>query len=162
MKSFKQKLLSGEIAGMIRETVKGEQIDNKEILYNVLKPYFAAGEQDREQFVCLFLDAKNKLIAMETMFVGTLCASYVYTREIIKKVFYHQAAAIIIAHNHPSGDSTPSNEDRAITKKIMLACRSVDVTLHEHIVVGGSTSYSFADSGEITRYKNAADLALEI
>lgn len=78
--------------------------------------------------------------------------SMIYPREILKKILEHKAAAIIMAHNHPSGDPTPSPEDYLITKQIMIICNTICVTLHEHIIIGNTGCYSMADQGNIYKF----------
>jgi DNA repair protein RadC len=102
-------------------------------------------EKDREHFFCIFLDAQNKMITIETLFIGSLSTSAVYPREVIKAVLKHEAANIILAHNHPSGASIPSSSDRAVTKKLQTACASIDVAILDHIIIGDDY-YSFADN----------------
>ena len=99
----------------------------------------------------MFLDAKNRVISTETLFEGTLTASSVYPREVVLEALNHHAAALIFAHNHPSGDPEPSQEDIAITRRLIFALRVVDITVHEHIVVGNNRYFSFADEGYISR-----------
>ena len=102
-------------------------------------------EKDREHFFCIFLDAQNKLIEIETLFSGSLSSSAVYPREVIKAILKHEAANIILAHNHPSGESSPSSSDMAITKKLQTACKSIDVEILDHIIIGAEY-YSFVDN----------------
>jgi DNA repair protein RadC len=106
----------------------------------------------REQFKALFLDAKNHLLAVKTLFRGTVTAASVYPQEVVRAALDHHAAALIVAHNHPSGDPKPSPEDVALTRKLLFASRAMGITLHEHLVVGeGRRYYSFADEGHIAR-----------
>lgn len=101
-----------------------------------------------EQFDVLFLDNQHKLVACETLFKGTIDASAVYPRVVIQKILKHNAAAIIVAHNHPSGISTPSTADRQVTSKIKTACDTIDVRLLDHMIVGEGI-YSFSEHGEL-------------
>ncbi|MFC1566166.1 RadC family protein [Candidatus Neomarinimicrobiota bacterium] len=101
----------------------------------------------REQFAVIFLNAANCIISSKIMFKGSLTSSAVYPREIIKKALELDAAAIIIAHNHPSGATKPSRDDIQITNKIKDACRTVDIILHDHIIIAGKGFYSFSDEG---------------
>ena len=152
---IRELLLNGDLANMLEETVRDLEVGTSSQVYSVLKPYIAQFDTGREHFVVLFLDAKNKVIAMEKMFSGTLSSASVYPREVIKRAFALNAAALIIAHNHPSGDPTPSPQDNALTKKLCASCYGVDLTLHEHVVVGQSGYYSYADRGDICRYTTA-------
>ena len=108
-------------------------------------------DKSRECFKAIFLDAKNSVIAVETLFTGTLTASSVYPREVVHRALEHHAAALIFAHNHPSGDPAPSAEDMEITRQLVFAARVMGITVHEHLVVGENRFFSFADHGHIAR-----------
>lgn len=108
-------------------------------------------DKDRESFKAVYLDAKNRVLATETLFEGTLTASSVYPREVVRSALENRAAALIFAHNHPSGDSDPSKEDMAITRKLVFACRMMGITVHEHLIIGDNRFFSFADEGYIAR-----------
>ena len=109
-------------------------------------------DKQREYFEVIFLDAKNRVLKAKTLFRGTLTASSVYPREVVRTALDQGAAALIFAHNHPSGDPSPSREDRAITRRLVFACRMVDILVHEHIVIGDNRYYSFADQGHIRQF----------
>jgi len=101
-----------------------------------------------EQFAVIFLNAANCIITSKIMFKGSLTSSAVYPREIIKKALELDAAAIIVAHNHPSGQTKPSRDDIQMTNKISDACKTVDICFHDHIVIAGKNGfYSFSDEG---------------
>jgi DNA repair protein RadC len=108
-------------------------------------------DRNRECFVAVFLDSKNRVLAMETLFEGTLTASSVYPREVIRVALEHRAAALIFAHNHPSGEPRPSAEDFAITRQLVWAGRVMGITVHEHLIIGDNRYFSFADQGHIAR-----------
>ncbi len=110
------------------------------------------GFKGKEHFAAVFLDAKNRVLASEVLFSGTLTASAVYPREVVIKALGHQAAAVIFAHNHPSGDVTPSASDRDITRKLLFALGFVGITVHEHLIVGSQGVYSFAAQGVIAQF----------
>jgi DNA repair protein RadC len=95
----------------------------------------------------LYLDVKNRLIEVETLFEGSLSASPVYPREVLRAVLAHQAASVILVHNHPSGDAEPSREDYAITRRLVHALAPVNVTVHEHLIIGNNCHHSFAETG---------------
>lgn len=101
-----------------------------------------------ESFAVLFLDVKNRLIASEELFRGTLTHTSVYPREVVKAALAHNAAAVIIAHNHPSGTPEPSAADRTLTLALKQALALVDIRLLDHFVVAGRHVYSFAEHGE--------------
>jgi len=111
-------------------------------------------DRETECFSVIFLNAKNRVLGIKTLFTGTLTSSSVYPREVIKEAIRYQAAALIFAHNHPSGISEPSSDDFSITKKLVYACRIMGITVHEHIVMGKTDYYSFADHTLIRDYNN--------
>jgi DNA repair protein RadC len=114
-------------------------------------------DKNEEAFKAVYLDAKNRVIAAETLFRGTLTSSAVYPREVIRAALENRAAALIFAHNHPSGDLEPSPEDIAITRKLVFACRTMGITVHEHLIIGNSGYFSFADQGYIARMNHEYD-----
>ena len=103
--------------------------------------------QQREQFLVLFLDAQHRLITREVLFQGTIDAASVYPREVVKAALKHNAAAVILAHNHPSGVAEPSQADKLITHKLVQGLALVDIRVLDHLVVGGSQCVSFAEQG---------------
>ncbi len=102
---------------------------------------------ETEQFRVLFLDRKNTLIADEEQAKGTVDHVPVYPREIAKRALELNASALILVHNHPSGDPTPSDADIDMTRQIEAACNALSLTLHDHIIIGKSTELSFRSSG---------------
>ncbi len=100
---------------------------------------------EREVFMVIFLDNQNRLIRTEKMFFGTINQASVHPREIVKAALKCNAAAIIIAHNHPSGECTPSDADRHLTRRIELACDLVDIRFVDHIIVGKGDYFSFEE-----------------
>ncbi|MBE1294095.1 MAG: DNA repair protein RadC [Rhodobacteraceae bacterium] len=103
--------------------------------------------RDTEQFRVLFLDTKNTLIADEAQAQGTVNHVPVYPREVAKRALELNASALILVHNHPSGDPTPSEADIAMTQQINLACQALCLTLHDHIIIGKSQELSFRSEG---------------
>jgi DNA repair protein RadC len=114
-------------------------------------------DKNREFFMAVFLDAKNRVLAAEPLFKGTLTASAVYPREVIRAALDNRAAALIFAHNHPSGDPEPSEEDILITRKLVSACKMMGITVHEHLIIGNNGYFSFADKGYISRMNHEYD-----
>jgi DNA repair protein RadC len=101
-----------------------------------------------EVFFALWLDAQNRLIASEELFRGTLTQTSVYPREVVKKALWHNAASVVLAHNHPSGVSEPSAADEVLTRELKKALALVDVRVLDHFVVAGqSQPFSFAERG---------------
>ena len=105
--------------------------------------------RDTEQFRVLFLDRKNVLIADEPQGTGTVDHVPVYPREVVKRALELNASALILVHNHPSGDPTPSNEDIAMTKQISEAANALNISLHDHLIIGRSRELSFKSQGLI-------------
>lgn len=105
------------------------------------------GNNDREIFLVVFLDAQNKIIAYEELFQGTINCSPVYPREIVKRVLFHNAAAVILAHNHPSGHPAPSSNDHLITARVKEALALIETHVLDHLILAGSSWFSFADRG---------------
>ena len=106
---------------------------------------------DKEQFYCLFLSGNNSVISVERLFEGSISSSAVYPRDIVKRVLELNALAVIIGHNHPSGNLNPSQDDLNITKRIKNALELVDCHLHDDLIIGYGKSdvYSFSDHGLI-------------
>jgi DNA repair protein RadC len=100
-----------------------------------------------EVFAVLFLDTQNKLLAMEELFRGTLTQTSVYPREVVIRALHHQAAAVVLAHNHPSGTVQPSRADEALTQTLKAALALVDVRVLDHIIVGHGQALSMAEKG---------------
>ena len=95
----------------------------------------------------LFLDSQNRLQAMEELFRGTLTQTSVYPREVVLRALHHQAAAVVLAHNHPSGTVQPSRADEALTQTLKAALALIDVRVLDHVVVAPGLAFSFAESG---------------
>ena len=152
---FWQDLSSGKFSNMVNEASKGRQIKEASEVFNVLKPLFAE-QDDVEQFYGVFLTTSNEIIAIEKLFSGSIASAAVFPREIVKRIIELKANALILAHNHPSGSTTPSIEDKEITVKICTALQTIDVALLDHLVVGYGY-HSMSDSGWLdivnTRYK---------
>ena len=100
-----------------------------------------------EVFIVVFLDAQNRVIVAEELFRGTLTQTSVYPREILKRGLHHNAAAVILAHNHPSGVAEPSRSDEALTQALKQALALVDVKVLDHFIIGAGAAMSFAERG---------------
>ena len=100
-----------------------------------------------EVFACLFLDNRNRVLGFEEMFRGTIDGATVHPREVVKRALEHNAAALIVAHNHPSGVAEPSHADRALTRRLVDAVALVDIRLLDHLVIGDGEVVSFAERG---------------
>lgn len=105
------------------------------------------GGEPAEHFAVMFLDSQYRAIAFERMFTGTLTQTRVYPREVVLAALRHNAAAVILAHNHPSGSVQPSLEDEALTRSLKTAMALVDVRVVDHVIVGPGQALSMAESG---------------
>jgi len=132
-----------------KRLINKDPINNSNELFDFLKHDLRY--KNIENFRVIFLDAKNKVIRTETLFEGSLTSSSVYPREVVRAALKYHAAALIFAHNHPSGDPKPSSEDISITRQLIFACKVVNITVHEHLVIGDNNYFSFADNGYIEK-----------
>jgi DNA repair protein RadC len=103
--------------------------------------------RQQEVFMAIFLDAQHRVIVAEEMFQGTLTQTSVYPREVVKRALHHNAAAVIFAHNHPSGVTEPSQSDQLLTDALKQALQLVDVRVLDHFIVAGAGCLSFAEKG---------------
>ena len=134
-------------------------VRSKAITYDVTKPcfdkaavsrdyvYLELADKDREEFHVLFLTSQHHLIESQQLFAGTLNQSAVFPREIARYALLHNAHAVILFHNHPSGVAIPSRADENITTLIVDALRLIDIRVLDHLIVGDSDVYSFAENG---------------
>ncbi|MDR2154779.1 MAG: DNA repair protein RadC [Burkholderiaceae bacterium] len=116
---------------------------------NTLNEYLQLhlAQRPHEVFAALFLDAQQRLIALEELFRGTLTQTSVYPREVVLRALHHHAAAVVLAHNHPSGDVQPSGADEALTRTLKAALALIDVRVIDHIVVSPGQTFSMARQG---------------
>lgn len=119
--------------------------DSPTAVADFLKLHFAG--QPYESFVVLYLDARHTLIAFEELFRGTLAQTSVYPREVLKRALHHDAGALIVAHNHPSNCTEPSQADKALTQALQDALKMIDVRVLDHLIVAGARTKSFAEMG---------------
>ena len=126
--------------------VRGDAFSNPTATQDYLR--YKLGHYEREVFAVLLLDNQHRLIEFKELFQGTVDAASVYPREVVKAVLEMNAAAVIFAHNHPLGESTPSQADKRITTRLKEALGLIDVQVLDHIVVG-ETCVSFAERGLI-------------
>jgi DNA repair protein RadC len=128
-----------------------EQLQTRDVLNSpqAVRDYLALklGSLTKEVFLVLFLDTQNRLIATEEMFSGSLKETSVYPREVVKRALHHNAAAVIFAHNHPSGIAQQSQADELITKQLKQALDLVDVRVLDHFIVAGNNTLSFSQKG---------------
>ena len=121
----------------------GNAMNSPKLVRDFLR--LSLANKQHEVFIGIFLDAKNHAIATEELFSGTLTQASVYPREIIKRALHHNAAAIIFAHNHPSGAAEPSHADKVLTQSLKQALSLIDVQVLDHFIVGNGTALSFSE-----------------
>lgn len=140
------KLLKAAASKLGQESLLGREVLSS---WSALLGYCRTEMQfeNKEQFRVLFLDRKNRLIADEVLGQGTIDRAPVYPREILKRVLDLDATAIILAHNHPSGDPTPSQSDIDMTHHIIKAAEAINVTVHDHLIIGRENIVSFKSRG---------------
>ncbi len=158
--TFWNDLKSGHFASMVKESSTGQSINNSHEVYNIMKPLFAEND-DVESVYSIFLNSTNRIIAIEKMFTGTISASAIYPRELVKRILALKSTSIVLTHNHPSGCTMPSAEDKALTIKIAIALESIDATLHDHIIIGDGY-HSMADSKWFRSVKRQYDDLLSL
>ncbi len=122
--------------------LKNDILKNPQDVFNYL--FISMRGLKKEVFKTLYLDTKNRLIETETIFQGTINSSAVYPREIVKSAIKTHASSVILVHNHPSGDPTPSPEDKSITEDIVNALKAVDIRVLDHLIIGDNVYFSFA------------------
>jgi DNA repair protein RadC len=127
------------------EMQAGDALGSPHAVRDFLRALLHARQQ--EVFVALFLDAQHRVTATEELFIGTLTQTSVYPREVVKRALHHNAAAVIFAHNHPSGVAEPSSADRLLTEELKKALALVDVRVLDHFIVAGAQCLSFAEKG---------------
>ena len=138
------------VSEMARRALKEVMVERESLgSPQAVKDYLtlSLGNLDHEVFVVLFLDARNRLLGSEEMFRGTLTQTSVYPREVAKRALTYNAAAVILAHNHPSGAPEPSQADRLLTHSLKDALALIDVRVLDHIIVAGRQTSSFAERG---------------
>jgi DNA repair protein RadC len=124
---------------------RGEALTSPELARTFLRSKLQ--DLPHELFCCLYLDTKHRVIQFEELFRGTIDGASVYPREVVRCALRHNAAAVIVAHNHPSGVAEPSAADNALTRRLQEALAMVDVRLLDHLVVGDGEVASFAERG---------------
>lgn len=140
-----------KIAEAVAQRMMRARVINRPVLssWDALLDYChtTMSHRETEQFRLLFLDRKNVLVADEEQARGTVDHVPVYPREVVKRALELNASALILVHNHPSGDPTPSEADISMTLQIQDACRTLNITLHDHLIIGKSRELSFRAQG---------------
>jgi len=141
-------VIAAALAILARRVGSGPLLTSPNLVKDFLRCQFAQATQDgREEFGVLLLDAQNRLISFKTLFYGTLTQTSVYPREVVKLALASNAGAVVLAHNHPSADPTPSRADEFLTQTLKSALQLVDVRVLDHFVVGNDRVCSFAERG---------------
>lgn len=130
---------------LLRHFERGQEFVSPEASKTFLS--LALGAEKNEKFSVIYLDNAHRLLSYECLFSGTMNGASVYPRVIIERGLSLGAAAVILAHNHPSGLATPSQADKDITQTIVKACSLVDIRVLDHCVIAGTEVYSFAEAG---------------
>ena len=130
---------------MAQRLQEGTVLDSPQAVKQFLQIHLSA--LPHEVFAVMFLDVQHRMLAMEEMFKGTLSQTSVYPREVVKRALHHQASAVVLAHNHPSGSVQPSRADEALTQTLKAALALIDVRVLDHIIVARGQSLSMAERG---------------
>lgn len=146
-RNFAEDAVLREAAGILLRRLgrPGDAVSNPQAVRDYLRVLLS--DQGREVFVVVLLDAQHRVIATEELFRGTLTQTSVYPREVVKCALRHNAAAVIFAHNHPSGVAEPSHADELLTRTLKSALALIDVQVLDHFIVAGSMTLSFAERG---------------
>ena len=145
---FGLKLVQSVARRYLKEQIIGEDfIQSSENVLDYLRHNLR--DRGREVFLVVLLNGRNQVLDIVELFEGTLTTSAVYPREVIKLILERDAAAVIFVHNHPSGNPNPSKDDQTLTRKLKAACATIDVQLHDHLIIAGNDFTSMADKGMI-------------
>ena len=145
---FGLKLVQSVARRYLKEQIIGENyIQSSENVLDYLRHNLR--DRGREVFLVVLLNGRNQILDIVELFEGTLTTSAVYPREVIKLILEKDAAAVIFVHNHPSGNPNPSKDDQNLTQKLKAACSTIDVQLHDHLIIAGNDYTSMADKGMV-------------
>ena len=145
---FGLKLVQSVARRYLKEQIIGEDyIQSSENVLDYLRHNLR--DRGREVFLVVLLNGRNQVLDIVELFEGTLTTSAVYPREVIKLILEKDAAAVIFVHNHPSGNPNPSKDDQNLTQKLKAACSTIDVQLHDHLIIAGNEYTSMADKGMV-------------
>ncbi len=130
-----------------RLTLPGLLVESPSVVTDYLKLKLA--EEPNEQFCCLWLNNRHRMVGFDMIFQGTIDGASVHPRVVVQSALKHNAAAVILVHNHPSGDPDPSEADMRITARLKDALALIDVRVLDHVIVGGMETVSFAETGKM-------------
>jgi len=139
------RVIERALAILARRARSGSALNSPSAVRDYLR--LSLGGREHEVFVAIFLDSQHRVISCEELFRGTLAQTSVYPREVVKEALAANAAAVIFAHNHPSGVAQPSQADELLTRNLKDALALVDVKVLDHFVVAGPQALSFAERG---------------
>jgi DNA repair protein RadC len=140
-----EEIMTGARQALALRIRKGTELTSPQRTRDYLMTRLATREY--ETFCVIYLDNRHRLIACEDLFRGTIDGASVHPREVVKEALRHNAAAVILAHNHPSGVAEPSHPDELITRRLREALQLVDIRVLDHLIVAGSETVSFAELG---------------
>lgn len=132
---------------LAEEMRTGDALTSPDAVHDYLR--LLLRDKEYEVFCCVFLDAQHRVTAVEELFRGTLTQTSVYPREVVKRALHHNAAALVLAHNHPSGATEPSQADHRLTHRLAEALALVDVRVLDHFIVAGPSALSFREAGHL-------------
>ena len=132
-----------------QSTALGTKVGQPADAVAIARAIYANLDADREHLTVLLLDTKHVVTGFKTLFSGTINQAEIHVREVCKAALLMSAAALILVHNHPSGNPAPSAEDRAITARIKVACELLEIRLLDHLILGSDKNFSFADAREL-------------
>ena len=145
---FGLKLVQSVARRYLKEQIIGENyIQSSENVLDYLRHNLR--DRGREVFLVVLLNGRNQILDIVELFEGTLTTSAVYPREVIKLILEKDVTAVIFVHNHPSGNPNPSKDDQNLTQKLKAACSTIDVQLHDHLIIAGNNYTSMADKGMV-------------
>ena len=145
---FGLKLVQSVARRYLKEQIIGENfIQSSESVLDYL--HHNLRDRGREVFLVVLLNGRNQVLDIVELFEGTLTTSAVYPRGVIKLILEKDAAAVIFVHNHPSGNPNPSKDDQNLTQKLKVACSTINVQLHDHLIIAGNDYTSMADKGMV-------------
>jgi len=132
--------------GRVISDIDGRKVTSPEVVADVLRDFI--GDAPEERFVVVYLDSRHRATSVQEISRGTINASLVHPREVFRGAILNNSAAIVIAHNHPSGDSEPSPEDREVTERLVSAGKLLGIRVLDHVIIGDE-NYSFNANGEM-------------
>jgi len=120
-------------------------LDNPQRLFDYCRALL--GGKTNEEFLVIYLDARFRILSMETLFTGTINRATGYPRRVMEEALKRNAVYLVLVHNHPDGDTTPSEADKTVTRALVLAGKTLDITLYDHVIVSQSGLFSFREAG---------------